>query len=326
MKVPEYVRGAIAPVFSVFQENGALDEEGQRTFLNFLLQSGDISAYFVRSGMGLMYTYSMEDTKQMARVACAHLRGKGAVLVGCSGIWDRNLDRLPDPDAYLAEGIELGQYALDQGADGVVYTVPECLKPAAGQTESDVILRYFEALCAKVPGPVLIYQPPVTPKNYEMSPEVMARLADMDNVVGAKVSSVDGYYLYELLRAVRGKEFGFIIGCEMLYYAGLTLGARACIGQGTTVNPQLIRFMLDAYDRNDWQGVLEAQDAVNLMVQKSPSPVDFLKTYATEKGFPTPLHNRSQASNPYMSDRAPMTREEYDRFKPLFEETIARFS
>ncbi|HRZ84262.1 MAG TPA: hypothetical protein P5069_17565 [Candidatus Hydrogenedentes bacterium] len=82
----------------------------------------------------------------------------------------------------------------------------------------------------------------------------------------------------------------------------------------------------DAYDRNDWQGVLEAQDAVNLMVQKSPSPVDFLKTYATEKGFPTPLHNRSQASNPYMSDRAPMTREEYDRFKPLFEETIARFS
>lgn len=326
MKVPSYVRGSIAPTFTVFKEDGAIDETGQRVFLDFLLQSGAISAFFVRSGMGLMYTYSMEDTKLMARLACGHLKGKAAVLVGCSGMWDRNYDSLPDPSVYLEQGIELGKYALDQGADGVVYTVPEGLLPADGETEADVILRYFTTLCANVPGPVLIYQPPGTLKQYELSPELLAQLADIDNMVGAKVSTTDGYYTYELLRAVRGKEYGHIIGCEMLFYAGLSLGARACIGQGTTVNPQIFKAMQESYERGDWEGVLRAQDSGNILIKHSPNAVDFMKMYATEKGFPTPLHDRSQKSNPYMKDRVAITREEYDRFKPIFEAELGKFA
>lgn len=319
MDVPKFVEGPIAPTFTVFQEDGSLDDAGQRRFLDFLQKSGSISAYFIRSGMGLMYTFSMDDTRQLTRNVCAHLKGAAPVLVGCNGIWDRNYDKRPDPETFIAQGVELGNFALDCGADGVVYTMPEALLPAEGETHQQLIERYFETLCAQVPGPIFVYQPPNTKKEYEIAPATLARVAQLDNFVAGKFSTADGFYMYELIRAVRDRNFEYIPGHECLYYAGLTLGAKAVIGQGTILNPQLFKAALACYRANDWEGVLAAEDAINTLVVEIGKPVDFLKSYATEQGYDVPLHNRSQSSNPYMSDSVPITREEYERFKKIYE-------
>ncbi|MBC8181538.1 dihydrodipicolinate synthase family protein [candidate division KSB1 bacterium] len=94
MKVPEFVTGNIAPVFSVFNDDLKLDEKGQRNMLDFLYQTKSISAFFVRSGLGQMFTYEFEDVKQMAKIACDHLKDRAPVIVGCNGIWDHNLNKL----------------------------------------------------------------------------------------------------------------------------------------------------------------------------------------------------------------------------------------
>ncbi len=319
MDTTKLLQGAIAPTFTVFREDGRLDDAGQRRFFDFLLTSDAISAFFVRSGMGLMYTFSMDDTRQIARNACAHLEGISAVLVGCSGVWDRNYDKRPDPRTYIEQGIELGNYACELGAAGAVYTIPEALAPHAGETIQEMFVRYFNIICEQVPGPVFVYQPPNTPKDYEMAPETLAKLADIKNFVGGKFSTTDGFYTYELTRAVRGKSFTYIIGNETMFYTGLFLGSRACIGQGAILNPQILKAMLERYRSGNYSGVLRAQDAINTILSNSPNAVDFLKMYATEKGYATPLYTRSHSSNPYMEDRVPITKAEYDRFKVIYE-------
>jgi len=325
MEVPTFVKGAIAPTFTVFKEDGSLDDEGQRRLMDFLLERGGISVFFIRSGMGLMYTFSMDDTRQLANNICPYMKGKAPVLVGCSGIWDRNYDRRPDPQVYIEQGIELGKFAIDVGADSLVYTIPEALLPEAGETHQQVIERYFRTICEAVNGPVFLYQPPGTLKEYEMAPDTLERLADIDNFVGGKFSTADGFYTYELIRAVRDKVFGYIIGNETLYYAGLVLGARACIGQGTMLNPQLVKAAYERYRSGDHAGMLHAQDVINTLVKAIDNPVDFLKMYATDKGYNVPLHNRSQSSNPYMSDRDPITREEYAAYKAVYETEVASY-
>ncbi len=319
MDIPKFMQGAIAPTFTVFKEDGTLDDAGQRRFLDFLLEMDAINAFFIRSGMGLMYTFNMEDTKQIARNVCSHLKGAAPVLVGCSGIWDRNYDKRPDPLRYIEQGVELGNYACELGAAGTVYTMPEALLPHAGESEQELIERYFTTICERVPGPVYVYQPPGTLKNYEIAPETLGRLAMIKNFMGGKFSTLDGYYTYELMRAVRGKSFIYIVGCENMFYAGLFLGSRACIGQGAILNPQIINAMLERYRSGNYFGVMRAADAINTLVQGITNPVDFLKMYATEKGYVTPLYTRSQASNPYMQDREPITKEEYDQFKVIYE-------
>ncbi|HQB04215.1 MAG TPA: dihydrodipicolinate synthase family protein [Candidatus Hydrogenedentes bacterium] len=321
----DYIYGAISPTFTVFHEDGRLDDDGQRRFVDFLLQDNAISAYFVRSGMGLMYTFSMEDTLQIARNMCAHLKGIRPVLVGCSGIWDRNYDKRPDPDLYLQQGIKLGNETLEMGAAAAVYTIPEALVPKEGQSHQDLIETYFTTLCAQVNGPVMVYQPPGTRKEYEIAPEVLRRLTALPNFVAGKFSTSEGYYAYELQRAVRGCDFRYIVGNETMLYIGVMLGSRACIGQGAIINPQMLNALVDRYLTGNHAGVLAAQDAINNLLKPNIHAVEFLKRYATEKGFDTPLYSRSQKTNPYASDRAAMTEGEYQNFKKLYELEMQAF-
>ncbi len=324
MKVPGYIYGCIAPTFTVFQDDGSLDDAGQRRLLDFMLESESISAFFIRSGMGQMYCFSMDDTRQIARNACAHLKGKGAVLIGCSGIWDRNYDKRPDPVLYKQQAIELSRYAQDVGADGIVHTIPEGLAPNSDEAMGDFLLRYFEEICASVAIPVLIYQPPGTLAEYCVTPQSITRLADIENLMGMKVSTNDGEYLFNLIRAVKDKNFGFIAGAETVFYAALAAGARACIGQGTSVNPQIIRAMLDRFVAGDLDGAMEAQEDTNELVYTCPNAVDFFKTYATEKGYPVNLYARP-SGNPYIKDRVPITPDAYEIFKRRYEELLAKY-
>lgn len=324
MEVPGYIFGCIAPTFTVFNDNGTLDDAGQRRLIDFMLESESISAFFIRSGMGQMYCFSMDDTKQIARNACAHLKGKAAVLIGCSGIWDRNYDKRPDPALYKQQAVELSRYAQDLGADGIVHTIPEGLVPPKGEAMDDFLVRYFEEICASVSAPVLIYQPPGTLPEYCVTPRSIARLAEIDNLAGMKVSTADGEYLFNLVRAVKDKKFGYIAGAETVFYAALAAGARACIGQGTSVNPQIIRAMLDRFLAGDLEGAMDAQEDTNELVYTCPNAVDFFKTYAVEKGYPMSLYARP-SGNPYIKDRVPITKEAYETFKRRYEELLAKY-
>ena len=325
MSVPEYIYGAIAPTFTIFNDDGSLDDAGQRRFLDFMLERGGVSAYFLRSGMGQMYTYSLEDTKQMAKNVCAHMQGKAPVLIGCSGIWDRNYDQKPDYATYLAQGIELGQYAEQQGADGLVYTIPEAIDPEAGESMDAFLVRYFTAICAAVKCPVLIYQPPGTKAEYCVTETSITALAEMDNLVGMKISSSDANYLFEMIRATRDKDFGFIVGNETAFYAGCVAGARACIGQGTTLNPKIIRAIVERWEAGDIAGMIEAQEATNTLVRVCPNPVEFFKRYATEQGYPVGLTARSVDASGYAATRPSLSEADYAAYKKVFESLNAAY-
>ncbi len=325
--IPEYVRGPIAPVFTAFHEDGRFDPEGQRAFLDFLHQSGAISAYFVRSGMGQMYAFDYDDVKQMADTACGHLRDKAPVLVGATGIWDRNLDRRPDPKTFLEQAIELSKYAEGAGAAGVVHTLPEAIEPGPGETHADVILRYFEAIDRAVSVPIFIYQPPGTLPEYRVTVELAQRLADIPHVMGMKASTPDAAYILDITWATRDKDFGYIVGHEGAYYAGLHMGAHAVIGQGCCVNPQIVVAVEDRFRANDMIGAMDAQRSVNLLCEKSEKTQEFLKRYAAEQGFAVKPYGRSMKYNPYGGnvDETPLTREQYESYKALLESELAKY-
>ncbi len=325
MDVPDFVRGCIAPTFTAFDEQGALHPDGQRNLLDFMVRSKSINAFFMRSGMGQMFAFDFEDVKSLTRTACAHLAGKAPVIVGCNGVWDRDYARRPDPGVFQAQCVTLGQYAADQGANGVVFTMPEALVPGDGKTVRDVVLRFFERMNDAVSLPIFIYQPPGTGEAYRLTPELIATLAEMDHICAAKVSYSDMEYVLGLIRAVKDKPFVFITGVETVYFATLYAGSRAAIGQGACLNPSVLNAVRTAFLDGDRERALQAQEAVNLLVHACGNAPYFLKRYATEHGFPVPPHARPMPGDLYKSKGTAMTDEEYTTFKRLLEEKIARF-
>jgi len=325
MQIPNYVYGSIAPTFTVFKEDGSLDPDGQIRLLEYMINKGAISAFFIRSGMGQMYTFSFEEVKQLAEIACKVVKGHSAVLIGCSGIWDRNYDRRPPREKYVREAMELSRFAEGIGADGVVLTIPEALIPEGDETLADVIYNYFEKVCSTVNIPVLFYQPPGTRSEYYLTPELLKKLSKIDNLVAGKVSLADGGYLFDLARAVRDENFSLIVGNETVFYAGLMLGCRACIGQGTSLNPQIIQAMVERYEKGDFEGCMQAQEDVNLLVRKCPNAVEFFKRYITEQGYPINECPRTIENNPYFENRERLSSQEYENFKKIYEHILAKY-
>ena len=321
--IPQYISGSIAPVFTAFAEDLSLDEDGQRRLLDYMLEKGGISAYFLRSGMGQMYTFSVEEVRQMTRLGCEHLRGKAPVLIGCAGVWDRDRARRPEREIYIRQCLELGKYALDQGADGVVYTIPEALETRNGETHADVVLDFFERIAAELSGPILIYQPPGTQQEYCVTAPLMRDLAALPGIRGIKLSTSDGEYVCTIGEALEGTETALICGCETVFYAALLAGARAAIGQGASLNPRHLNAIQDRMHAGDVAGAMAAQRRTNLLCREARNPVAFFKRYVSEKGYAVPPYARILENNPYVTNPAPLDDNEYARFKMLFETELA---
>ena len=324
--IPKYIYGAISNVFSAWHEDGRFDPDGQRALLDFLMRSGGISAYFVRSGMGQMYAYEYDDVIAMADLACAHLNGKAPVLVGSAGIWDKNYEKRPDPAVFTRQAVELSKHAEDAGAAGVVHTMPEAILPRAGETEADVSLRYFEAIDAAIKIPIFIYQPGNTRQDYCVDMDLVAKLADLPNVKGMKLSTNDAKYTYDIYYAVKDKDIGMICGAETSFLAALYAGAKACIGQGCTVNPIIVKALQDCFVADDREGAIAAQRSLNLLCDRSKGAVEWLKRYATEQGYPVKPYHRTMKNNPSFDTPQTLTEADYEAFKALREQELAKYA
>ena len=325
MKVPDHIRGSIAPTFTAFNEDGTLDDQGQRNFLDFLEAQGGISCYFIRAGMGQMYAFNVDDVKQLTTNVCTHLNGAKPVLVGCNGHWNRDYSKRPDEKVFIQQGIDLCKFAQDAGAAGVVHTIPEALE-FNGRSGEALFLDYFETMCNAIDIPLYIYQPPGSKPEYHLTAELVSKLAEIDNLCGAKVSSPDGELFFNLAYATRDQDFEYIIGCETAFYAGLYAGSRAVIGQGAILNPHVLNAVLECYERGDRDGALAAQASVNALCYGCGNPVDFLKRYATEKGYPIKPCFRTMNPNPYGTDPKPLTDEAYREFKALYEAELEKYA
>ncbi len=323
----DYLRGPIANVFTAFHEDGAFDGDGQRAILDALLATEAISAYFVRSGMGQMYTFSAEEVKAIAHCACTHMNGKGPVLVGVSGAWDRRPETRRAAADYTGETIRLAQHAQDEGAAGVVITLPEAIgldeeTPVAAESAT---LRHIEAVGASVSIPVFLYQPPRTGPLFCVTVERLRRIAEAPNVAGIKVSTADAGLILDCVWSTRGMDFVYINGNETAYYAALAMGVKGCIGEGCCLAPKIVRAVLERFEAGDHAGAMDAQRSLNLLVQKNPGAVTFWKRYVAEQGYPVQPWSRDVAGNSYQDGAPVLSEDAYGAFKNVYEPELARY-
>ena len=322
------LHGIIANLFTTFNEDGSLDDTGQCNFIDALLATGCVDTYFVRSGMGQMYALRLDEVKQIIRTACTHLDGKAPVLAGTSGIWNRDRSNLPDRATYTREAIELSQYAAEQGATAVVLTIPEGLAPTETETPFDVTRRYLESVCAAIQTPIVLYQPPSTAPDYQVTAETIKEISEFPNVKGIKVSTTDGRYILDICWATRNKDFCFIVGDEGAYYPGLCCGATAIIGQGACMYPAILQAVRKRFAAGDYEGAIDAQRSVNILreTRRCSNPVAFTKRYFAEQGYAMTTVRRSEGpGSEYVPTIPSLDSTTYESYKQLLESELARY-
>jgi len=210
-------RGYIPAVTTPFDADGALDLDAFRVLLDWMLAEG-MHGVAVAGTTGEWFSMTPAERCDLFRVAAEVLGGRITVLAGCSSFTPQ-------------ESIGYARSAKEAGCDGILLTAPPYVVPNDRE-----LVAFYEAVSDAVELPICVYNWP-RGTGVDMSPDLLARLAAIDNVVAIKNSTGNQAAQLATLFALsdRVRIFGVPaneLGVLLVEHAGAdgTIGAGAVLG------------------------------------------------------------------------------------------------
>jgi len=164
------MRGVWAAANTPFREDGAIDEAGFRANMDHWIEGLGIDGFFVAGKQGEFFSMSVDERKRMFSLSVDAAGDRAQTIMSCS---DQNMDVV----------IDLARHAQACGADYIVVHAPILHFQKA---QDETLIRYYETIASKVDIGMALWSHPDS--GYLMSPELCARLADIDTVVAIKYS------------------------------------------------------------------------------------------------------------------------------------------
>lgn len=232
--------GIIPPIITPLNEDGKVNEKMLRELVNHLIAEG-VHGLFPLGTTGEFYAFTNDEARNILEIVMAETAGRVPVYAGANHITTRGV-------------IELVKIAEEVGVSAVSVLTPMFIS----QTQEEVY-EFYKAIAASTKLPIIIYNnEPKT--NVTVTPETVAKLADIHNIVGVKDSTGDMTITEEYIRLTRNKEnFSVLLGRDTLIYAGLCYGAVGAISSCSNIAPRIAANIYDRFMAGDLKGALEAQ-------------------------------------------------------------------
>jgi 4-hydroxy-2-oxoglutarate aldolase len=147
--------------------------------------------------------------------------------------------------------------AAERGADAVLVVAPHYYGPKAMTTAA--LRAHYTAVADESPVPVLLYNIPKY-MHFALSPQLVAELAQHDNIVGMKDSSGDLELLAGFLKA-QSESFTVLTGNGSTFKQAMGLGARGGILAVALFAPRLALDIYTAMREGSAASVAEADVA-----------------------------------------------------------------
>jgi 4-hydroxy-tetrahydrodipicolinate synthase len=162
-------KGIWAAALTPFRPDGAIDEAGLRKNFRHWVDDLGIDGVFVSGKQGEFFSMSVAERKRSFDIAVEELGGTRTIL-SCS---DQNLDVV----------LDLARHAQAIGSDYIVVHAP-VLHFLHKQDET--LYQYYRHISEQVEISIALWSHPDS--GYLMSPELIARVAELPNVVAIKYS------------------------------------------------------------------------------------------------------------------------------------------
>lgn len=250
--------GSNVALVTPFSDN-AIDEAALRRLVRFHLDEGTHGIVPVGT-TGEASTLSRREHERVIDIVVHEVAGQIPVIAGTGS---------NNP----AEAISYTNYAANAGASAALNVMGYYNRP-----NQEGIYQHFKALHSATDIPLIIYNVPARAV-IDIQPETMARLAELDRVVGVKDASND------LSRPVRerlliGGEFCFLSGEDPTAVAYNAQGGQGCISVTANVAPRLCAQMQSFCAEGQFAKALQIQQQLMplhqaLFMEPSPSGVKY---------------------------------------------------
>ncbi len=250
--------GALTAMVTPFTRSGELDEEGLRKNVEFQIRNG-IDGLVPVGTTGECATLTYEEHEKVIETVLNAAKGKVPVIAGTGS-------------NSTQEAIMLTEYAKEVGVEGVLLVVPYYNKPTQAG-----LYQHFKRIAEEVDIPQILYNVP-SRTGLNMSPETVAKLAKLKNVVGIKEASGNFDQISKIFQLTRGEDFALLSGNDSHTLPILALGGVGVISVASNIVPGEVARLVKAYR----EGKIEEARKIHyelaplfetLFIETNPAPV-----------------------------------------------------
>jgi 4-hydroxy-tetrahydrodipicolinate synthase len=238
VKTPQ---GIIPAMVTPLTADDRVNEAALRRLTNYLIEGG-VHGVFAVGSQGEFWALSADEKQQVWEIVVEETNGRVPVYAGTAAITTR-------------ETIALTRLAEKAGVDAVSILTPFYVSPS-----EDQLYNHYRAIAESTNLPALLYTNPAR-TGVKISPSLLARLAEIENVVGIKDSSGDLELTAEYIR-VTPPDFAVLMGRDTLILAALLYGAKGAIAATANVVPALVVSIYERFKASDLDGARRAQESL----------------------------------------------------------------
>ena len=162
--------GVIPALVTPFDAKGAIDERGFVENIEICLGNG-VAALVPSGCTGEFWALTAAERVRLFQLTVQAARGRVPVIASTGAVTTQ-------------EVIALSTAAQEAGCNGIMVLPPYFVRPTA-----DDLVAHYSAISDAVKLPMMLYNIPNT--GNPLTPELVARLAEIDTVVAIKESSLD---------------------------------------------------------------------------------------------------------------------------------------
>lgn len=250
-------RGSIVALVTPMHADGEIDDASLQRLVDFHVAEGTRAIVSVGT-TGESATLDEEEHCSVIRRTLEFAAGRIPVIAGTGANSTR-------------EAIILTRCAMEAGAAAALLVTPYYNKP----TQEGLYLHY-KAVAEAVDIPQILYNVPGRTA-CDMLPETVARLAEVDNIIGLKEATGD-LTRVSRLRADCGPDFALYSGDDATAREFMLMGGDGVISVTANVAPRAMQAMCEAAlggDRERAEAINATLDGLHrhLFVQSNPIPV-----------------------------------------------------
>ncbi len=246
--------GVIPAMVTPFKEDFSVDYEGIAKNLDYLEKHVD--ALVPAGTTGEAATLSYEEHVEVVRYVAE--TSKLPVIGGAGSNSTR-------------EAIWLAKQVEKAGANAAMLVTPYYNKP-----NQEGLYQHYKAVASEVSIPIIVYNVP-SRTGINTTPELVRRLAEIDNIIGIKEASGNLKQISEIIRTTPD-DFILLSGDDFLTLPILCLGGKGVISVAANVAPHLMKEMYRAFAEGNIEKAAEMHHKLTplfnvLFIDTNPIPV-----------------------------------------------------
>src|SRR5262245_57002731 len=249
------IEGCLTALVTPFRD-GKVDFDGLAKLVDWQIDQG-VDGIVSVGTTGESATLDVEEHGAVSAATVKAARGRVPVVAGAGG-------------NSTAEALELTRASETAGANALLHVTPYYNRP-----NQEGLYRHFEAIARATKLPIILYNVP-SRTACDLLTETVARLAEIDNIVGIKDATGNLVRGSELIARV-GDRITVLSGDDGTAFPLYACGARGVISVVSNVAPRAMSDMWDAVKAGDWDRARKRHYELRVLnqlrfVEPSPEP------------------------------------------------------